>query len=138
MPFIRYAIGDIGIPSDEKCECGITFPTMKLIEGRADSMLTLPGGRILSPRNFAITVNHFEHIYQVDQWRVVQRKIDLFEVYLKLKNNSVKASIIEDKLKHHMYKTLNMNEDMLTFIITVVEDMPKDSTGKLRSIVSLI
>lgn len=137
MPFIRYSIGDIGVPSDDECECGITFPTMKIIEGRADSMLTLPGGVILSPRNFAITVNHFEHIYEVDQWRVVQKKVDYFEIFLKLKDDSM-ASNIEDLLKSHMHRTLNMSEDVITFEVNVVEDMPKDRTGKLRSIVSMI
>ena len=138
MPFIRYNIGDIAIPSDEECECGITFPTMKIIEGRKDSMLTLPGGLILSPRNFAITVNHFDHIYEVDQWRVVQKKVDYFEIFLKLKEDSMEASKITDLLKAHMHKMLNMSEDEITFEVNVVEDMPKDRTGKLRAIVSLI
>jgi len=49
MPFIRYSVGDIGIPSDEECPCGITLPLMKVIEGRKDSLLLLPDGRLLSP-----------------------------------------------------------------------------------------
>jgi phenylacetate-CoA ligase len=138
MPFIRYSIGDIGIPSNEECDCGITFPTMKIIEGRKDSMLTLPGGLILSPRNFAITVNHFPHIYEVDQWRLIQKKLDYFEIFLKLKEGSMEASKIEEQLRSHMHKMLNMSEDVITFEVNIVEDMQKDRTGKLRAIVSLI
>lgn len=34
MPLIRYRIGDLGIPSDEKCPCGRSWPLIKSIEGR--------------------------------------------------------------------------------------------------------
>ena len=138
MPWIRYRVGDVGVPSDDECGCGIVFPTMKLIEGRKDSMLTLPGGRILSPRNFAITVNHFKHIYEIDQWRVIQKRVDLFEILIKLKEGTGERATIAEKLLSHMHKTLNMSEDMITFDIHIVDDLPKDATGKLRSIVSEI
>jgi len=34
MPFIRYEIGDLGVPSDENCPCGRKLPIMKSVKGR--------------------------------------------------------------------------------------------------------
>jgi len=49
MPLIRYAVGDVGKASEEKtCSCGRTFPLMKIVEGRKDSVIVLPDGRAMS------------------------------------------------------------------------------------------
>lgn len=53
MPFIRYAIGDVGrlLPSTgEQCACGSKAPSMSLVEGRADDLVLLPNGERMSPR----------------------------------------------------------------------------------------
>jgi phenylacetate-CoA ligase len=42
MPFIRYRIGDIGIPSDEKCPCERNLPLMKMLTGRVMTILFYP------------------------------------------------------------------------------------------------
>ena len=53
-------------------------------------------------------------------------------------DDSLPASSIEGLLSAHMHKTLNIGEDQVSFDVHVVEEMPKDKTGKLRSVVSLI
>ncbi|MBS7619933.1 phenylacetate--CoA ligase family protein [Candidatus Bathyarchaeota archaeon] len=138
MPFIRYAIGDIGVPTDETCECGITLPLMKIIEGRKDSLIPLPDGRILSPRMFSITVNSFSEIEKVDQFQVIQKKLDLFEFRIKKKNENDDEKILESKLRAHLLKMLNLLSDMVEIKIIFVDDIPLEKTGKMRSIISQI
>ena len=41
MPFIRYQIGDVGKPSDEKCNCGRGLPMMSSIDGRLSDFLVV-------------------------------------------------------------------------------------------------
>jgi phenylacetate-CoA ligase len=41
MPFIRYAIGDVGKPSDDVCSCGRGLPLMKTIEGRVSQFMAV-------------------------------------------------------------------------------------------------
>jgi len=41
MPFIRYKIGDVGIPSDENCNCGRGLPLMSSIEGRMSDFMAV-------------------------------------------------------------------------------------------------
>jgi len=136
MPFIRYAIGDMGIPSDEECSCGRTFPLMKVIEGRKDSLIVLPDGRVLSPRTFTIAIRMFKLYKHMDQFRVIQKKPDLLEIHIKKKNDDVDESIMETELVAHIKKMLNIDEHKITFKVKFVENIPLDKSGKLMIVVS--
>jgi len=136
MPFIRYSVGDIGIPSDEECPCGITLPLMKVIEGRKDSLLLLPDGRLLSPRTFTIAINMFKLSRDIDQFRVIQRKTDLFEVHIKKKNEAIDEKTMENELVKHLKKMFSMNRDDVTFEIEFDDNIPFDKSGKFSAVVS--
>jgi len=136
MPFIRYAVGDIGIPSNEECPCGITLPIMKVIEGRKDSLLLLPDGRLLSPRVLTITMNMFELNRCIEQFRIVQKETDLFEIWIKKKDNSIDETTIATKLVAHIRRTLKIDMYEITFQIKFVKQIPIDKSGKLMAVVS--
>ncbi|HLE75462.1 MAG TPA: hypothetical protein VI864_05395 [Candidatus Bathyarchaeia archaeon] len=136
MPFIRYAVGDIGVASDEECPCGITLPLMKVMEGRKDSLLLLPDGRPLSPRAFTVAMNMFKWSRDIDQFRIIQRKTDLFEVHIKKKNNAIDEKTMENELVTHLRKMFNVNRDEVTFEIEFEKDIPLDKTGKFSAVVS--
>jgi len=134
MPFIRYAVGDVGTPSDEECPCGRTFPLMKIVEGRRDSLLLLPDGRLLSPMTFRIAISKF--FEKIIQYRVVQKKLDLFEIYIQKKDSSIDEKVMENELMTHIRKQLNMDPRETTIEIKFVEEIPLRSTGKLMAVVS--
>jgi phenylacetate-CoA ligase len=136
MPFIRYAIGDVGIPSDGLCTCGRTLPLMKVVEGRRDSLLLLPDGRILTPRTFTIAMNMFKFYRYIDQFRVIQKKPDLFEFNLKMKDDGFEESIVEIELLAHLKTMFKLNMNEVRFEIKFVEDIPLDRSGKLMAVVS--
>lgn len=136
MPFIRYAVGDIGIASEDECPCGITLPLMKMVEGRKDSLLVLPDGRLLSPRTFTVAMNMFESTRDIDQFRVIQRKMDLFEIHIKKKSEVVNEKTMESKLVMHLKKMLNVKDDEVTFEIQFDNDIRFDKTGKFSAVVS--
>lgn len=138
MPFIRYAVGDIGIPTDEVCECGITLPLMNIIEGRKDSILYLPDGRILSPRIFSLSMNSFSDIKRVDQFKIIQKKLNLFEFMIKKKNEEDDERILGSKLKDHLIRMLRFSPDEIEIKITFVDEIPLEKTGKMRYIISQI
>jgi len=134
MPFIRYAVGDVGVPSDEKCPCGRTFPLMKIVEGRRDSVLLLPDGRLLSPMAFRIAMSKF--FEKIVQYRVVQKKCDLFKIYIKKKDSSVDEKVLETELVMHIGMMLNIDTCETTFEVKFVEDIPLSKVGKLMAVVS--
>ena len=136
MPFIRYAVGDVGIASNEKCPCGRTPPLMKVVEGRKDSFLFLSDGQVLSPIAFDVAMNMFKFHSHIDRYRIIQRKIDVFEFYIKTHSDSVDEKIMEKELLKHLWRTLKINADQAKFEVKFVENIPLDKTGKLRKVVS--
>lgn len=136
MPFIRYGIGDIGIPSENECSCGITLPLMKGIEGRKDSFLTLPGNRIISPMIFNFAFCSFKYYNDVNQYRVKQRKTDLFEVDIEMSKGSFVEKEVENEFKKHIKNFIDFSEDEVRFDVSFVKEMPMLSTGKLMSVTS--
>lgn len=130
MPLIRYNLGDIGILADydEKCPCGRGWPLIKSIEGRADDFLTLPSGRVISPR----TINVIENIPGIIQYRTIQQKRDTFFVQVVPNEEfSVKS---EDEIRQQI-RLGCLGEDIKIEIETVKE-LPRERTGKLRTIIS--
>jgi phenylacetate-CoA ligase len=135
MPLIRYAIGDVGVPSDESCTCGRTLPLMKVVEGRKDSLLLFPDGRVITPRTFTIAMNEFKFYRYVDQFRLTQKKLDLLEVEIKVTNDCSEADLVRDELLSYLRATLNTGAST-TWTVNIVEDIPLDRTGKLMAVVS--
>jgi phenylacetate-CoA ligase len=136
MPFIRYAIGDVGIPTDEECACGRKLPLMKIVEGRSDSLLFLPNGRTLSPRTFTIAMNKFKLSKYIEQFRVIQKKIDYFEIQIKIQDENANRTSVERELVEHLRKMLNIEMEEITFDVRFVEEIPLDKSGKLKIVSS--
>jgi len=136
MPFIRYDVGDIGVSSDEECPCGRKLPLMKIAEGRKDSFLLLPNGRSLSPRALSNAMSMFESYSQVEQFRFVQKRPDLVEVYIKNKDLAVDEKTMEIRLRAHIKRILSIGSCDITFEIKFVDNIPLYRSGKLMAVVS--
>lgn len=135
MPFIRYNIGDVGVPSDEKCPCPRNLPLMKVIEGRKDSLLILPNGQVLSPRIFTNAMSMFSMYGQIEQFQLVQKNANLLKVYVKQKKDS-NLDYFEERLAEHLARMLRLESSNVSIEVEVLEDMPKDQTGKHRAVYS--
>jgi phenylacetate-CoA ligase len=136
MPLLRYAIGDVGSPSDESCSCGRTLPLMKVIVGRKDSFLPLPGGRVVSPMIFNFVMSRFKYYAVVHQYLIRQKKIDLFEVSLKMVDGWSKNAEVVQEFENHLKSFPDLVRDDLRFDVSIVDDIPRPKTGKLLSVTS--
>jgi phenylacetate-CoA ligase len=132
MPFIRYAVGDVGVPSDDECPCGRKFPLMEVVEGRRDSVLVLPDGRLLSPRAFTNAMSRF--FEKIVQYRIVQKRADLFEVFVQVKEG-VDEGVFESELAGHYRRVLGLSDDV-AIIVKFVDEVPLGKSGKLMAVVS--
>ncbi len=130
MPLIRYRLGDVGIPSNKKCSCGRGFPLMNSVEGRTDDFLILPSGRIISPRG----INALEYIPGITEYRTIQKEKDRFVVQVvKGKGFSQETiSQIERQIK------VGCVGENVRCEVEVVKELPRERTGKLRTIVSKV
>lgn len=136
FPFIRYAIGDVGVPSIEKCVCGRSFPLMKMLEGRRDSLLRFPDGRVISPRSLTVAMKSFGGYGNIDQFRVVQRKKDFVEVLVKLKDNVAEPKTWAQVLQGHLQSILHLDDSGVNLAVSFTDRIPLDKSGKLMAVVS--
>jgi len=127
MPFIRYNVGDVGVPSDEQCSCGRTLPLMDLLSGRSDDFIVLPDGRRLSP----LCILNSENFFEVSRFRLVQRRRNLIEVWLKMDEGYKEASVT--RCISALRKVFGRDVDVRA---NIVDEIPRDNSGKIRRIVS--
>jgi len=136
MPLIRYKIGDVGASSEDKCSCWRNLPLMKVVEGRKDSFLKLPGDRVISPMVFNYALSTFNHYQNIEQYYIRQKKIDFFEVKIKMVPGSFNKERIVSDFKEHIQKFFDTKEDEIQFDITIVDKIPLAPTGKFLSVTS--
>lgn len=127
MPLVRYRIGDTGRLVPGPCPCGRGLPRYEVTEGRADDVLTLPGGRRLGPRVIAPAV---ERIAGIRQYRVVQTRTDRVEVRV------VHEPSAPPGMPAQVERTLRelLGPDV-TLHVERVDEIPLNRRGKLRKVV---
>jgi phenylacetate-CoA ligase len=130
MPLIRYAIEDIGAPSDERCPCGRGLPLMKLIEGRSDSFMRTPDGRLFSPIIWTLLMRQ---IPGVGQFKAIQEKKDLIKI--QVVRDQAFTGATARRIVHDVQEV--MGEEMRVDV-EVVEEIPRDKSGKVRCAVSKV
>lgn len=142
MPFIRYAVGDMGTGSSEKdsCICGRTFPLMRVMEGRKDAVAILPDGRSLTSFAFVAGMYQLSFYKDIEQFRVVQETPNLFRFLIKMKSNLLegKEKTAREELKDRFGKMLNVDVGEADFEVEFVENIPRDKSGKFKIFISEI
>ncbi len=139
MPFIRYSVGDMGrVAKESECSCGISFPLMEVIEGRNDSLVVLSDGRVLSPIVFAWIMDLFKYFTHISQYRVVQKRINLFRFIIKRRDSEVDEERMEAELTQHFRRFLNLDASEVDSEVVFVDEIPLDKSGKLRKVISEI
>ena len=130
MPLIRYSIGDLGTPTDEKCPCGRGLPLMTNIVGRIDDMIYGSKDRIVVPENFA---NIMRNIPGIKEYRIIQENKNLIIVKF------VKGQNFSERTIHRIIQDITevVGRDLEVKPI-VVNEIEKDQSGKIRSVISKV
>ncbi|MBI5575774.1 MAG: phenylacetate--CoA ligase family protein [Deltaproteobacteria bacterium] len=128
MPFIRYRIGDLGVPSDKTCGCGRALPLMEIIEGRDEDFIVLKGGRRISPMMVTGTL---DHIPGIRQFRVIQENADSVVAWISAgKGFKPDTAVrVEEKLKEILGNGIGI-------VCREVDDIPREPSGKVRAVIS--
>ena len=131
MPFIRYKIGDTGIPDDEKCACGRTLPLMHAIEGRSNDFIVLPDGRKLSPLGM-VNMPDFVGI-GVTKMMIIQENTRLIRVLLK-----VTEDVNEELVKKGVASLQRIAGPEVKVESHFVDVFPQFSSSKFRRVFSKV
>lgn len=131
MPFIRYAVGDVGVKVDDSPICGRTLPLMDVIKGRSGDFIVLPDRRKLSPA--FIDLNPFNN---VREFRIVQEREDLLEIWLKEDlDRGVEFEHRRDQCVSALRRAVGKGVQIR---VRVMKEIPRDNSGKLRRIISKV
>lgn len=134
MPFIRYKLGDIVVPTDEDCACGRNWPLIKMIQGRTNDRFILPSGRTLSPYDVMQWVfpEVEEHVWCLSQYQIVQESRN--RIVLRIVKGTQYDDRVVQQILSKMEKDLKIEN--VTFSLEIVKEIPKEKSGKRRQIIS--
>lgn len=129
MPFIRYEIGDIGVPAQKACSCGRGLPMIKELKGRYHDILKTPSGKIITGNLFEIIFLNYAHL--IKQFQVRQTKINKVQVLLVLRKGVEEKNI--GVVKTTMERIIG-SDMKISFKIT--DQIAVSDSDKLRSTIS--
>lgn len=130
-PFIRYEIGDYGSLSEKS-----TFkkPILNKLTGRTNDFAILPSGKKAAGMTFyVITKKIMEESGNIQEFKVIQTKIDTFEI-----NYVSKEKLTEEKKQSIAQTVTQFLEPGLTFSFQRKEQLDRTASGKLKQFVSLV
>jgi phenylacetate-CoA ligase len=138
MPLIRYRIGDLGTPTDEKCLCGRSWPLINGIQGRINDYLVLPSGRKISWLHF---YHHFykeleKNVFSVSQYQIIQDRKDRI-IFKVVKGREFDPKMLE-RIKDNLEMYFVRIGENLEVVMEVVREIPAERTGKRRILISKI
>jgi phenylacetate-CoA ligase len=126
MPLIRYMNGDVASWQKENCSCGISFPLMSAVEGRAYDMIKLSNGRKIYGHLFSRVL--FKHPTEVAQFQVRQTSVG--DVQIRIVPNIIKnRSEFEAKI---ISALKDFTGDLVHYSFEVVNKIERERSGKLR------
>ncbi len=128
MPVLRYAIGDVGVPSGTSPLCGRRLPLMASVLGRDDDCIVLPSGRVLSPM-FAFCV--MKTLDGVNRFRILQGESGQLTVLV------IPEAPHAPDLRERVARRWQMRlaEDLRTEV-AIVDALPATASGKNRCTIS--
>ncbi len=123
MPLIRYDIGDIGVPDNKRCECGINLPLMKIVEGRTEDFIKTIDGKYVHAAYLCYTLKDDT----VHEFKMYQKAIDKFHVQI------VKSPLFDSNSEKMLEKKLRTAlGDKVKITFEYVDRIEREKSGKLR------
>jgi len=132
MPFIQYNTLDRGRLDFSPCACGCSFPRIVEIQGRSDDCLVTADGTRLPPLrvNFVDFTGHT----QADAYQIRQERPGHIGILL-VPTNDFEMKSCRERIRRDIDEFLSPD---LTFEIKLVDAIPRDRSGKLRSVISSV
>ena len=127
MPLIRYDLGDMASLSTHKCACGVAFPLMNEIEGRAANFIQLKSGQKIT---MTARMHQFIANESLLEYQVLQKSADELNINIVVEKN---YSPEEDAKIAKYFKGLGKFRKVT---VRRVKRIKRTSQGKHTSIVN--
>lgn len=132
MPFIRYQVGDVGIPSRRSCSCGCSYPLMESLEGRTADYVVTPAGEYIS--GISLTENFAMCLAGVKQMQIVQERLDHILLRLVADPNASREEIVRQVAGLVRQRFGQAMRHEIAFLAAI----PQEASGKYRFCISKV
>lgn len=134
LPFIRYRIGDLGVPGLDRCGCGRGLPLIRNITGRVSDVIRMSDGRRWHSIILYYIMKGLEEKHGgVVQFKAFQKELDHLDLCLVPDNTFVVQA--NEYLKEQCRKTFG---EKMQVTFKLVDHIPREPSGKMRDFVSLL
>jgi len=127
-PLIRYATGDTGVLSVDRCACGRALPLLACVSGRLVDCIVAPDGRKLSP--YAVTCA-LEGIPNIRQFQVMQENERMVRVRLVPAADAPDSGEVRRAVRAALGGQIEVS-------VEHADALPAEPTGKFRVVRSLL
>jgi phenylacetate-CoA ligase len=130
MPLIRYVTNDVSALKNRDCSCGRALPLMEDVSTKAEDILALKDGRMISP---SVLTHPFKPMHSVDQSQIVQEDYDRITIRI-VPNGKYRPSDAEHLIREFKAR---LGEDM-HIKIDIVDALPRNKSGKFKWVISKV
>lgn len=138
VPVVRYRTKDISSINYEPCACGRTTARLSKITGRTDDMLVIRGVNVFPSQIESVLVNveglapHYQiTVYKRGFLDDIEIQVEVTDELFSDRFSQLEA--VEERLKHQLYKHLNLNPRIKLVEPRSIERSP----GKARRVIDL-
>lgn len=130
MPLIRYRTTDRAARRMQACGCGRPLPLMEDVTTKAEDVLRLRDGRLISP---SVLTHPFKPLDSIEGSQLVQTDLDRLLVRI------VPGGAFSPADRDHLVRELKarLGDDM-RIDIELVEELPRTSRGKFKWVVNQV
>lgn len=130
FPFIRYRTGDVAALSSRACACGRGLPMLEEIQGRTTDFIVAADGTLM--HGLAL-VYPIRDIPGIASFKVVQETLQRVVVHIVPGDNC--GADVEQLIASGIKARLGQGVEV---VVTRVDDIPREKSGKYRYVQSLI
>ncbi|MCP5143109.1 MAG: phenylacetate--CoA ligase family protein [Gammaproteobacteria bacterium] len=128
FPFVRYRTGDVAVLDDSQCACGRGLPMLKEIQGRTTDFIVAPDGTIM--HGLAL-IYILRDLPEVALFKIIQETAARYRIQV------VPGAGYGDEhtgtIRAGLRKRLGPDADI---VIDLVDDIPRERSGKFRYVVN--
>lgn len=128
MPLIRYVTNDVSALKTQECSCGRGLPLMEDVTTKAEDIISLSDGRMISP---SVLTHPFKPMTTVAESQIVQLEPDRIEIRIVPKGN-----FRSEDAEHLLREFRQRLGDGVDIRITPVAHIPRSKSGKFKWVVS--
>lgn len=130
FPIIRFKLGDIVTLHEGKCDCGLMFPCLKMIDGKTVDFIILPNGEAVTPH---APKQVMIDVLEVDAYKIIQTSE--FDIVVKV---IPKPSFNIDVSNRIISKLNILFKNELSIKVEAVNDLPRNEARKFNTVESKI